>query len=102
MANALDGLIESAGLNQEQIGSALGFAASTISNKLAGRRRWTQEEVSALLTLLSVRLKRKVTFEEAFGPSSPDPTNPAPDVPTEQDAFATLSASYNGAPSQED
>lgn len=60
-------LVKKAGLTQEEIGEALGVTQSSVCRKLAGTRPWSQQEVAAILALLSKRLGRRVTYEQVFG-----------------------------------
>jgi len=68
----LDKLLREAGANQTDLAGELGCDSSSVSRKLAGRRPWKLPEIRAILAFLSTRLKRAVTYEEAFG---------APEVP---------------------
>jgi transcriptional regulator with XRE-family HTH domain len=67
MKSALDGLdalIDEAGLSLQDLATALGLSVPAVSNKRAGRRRWSIEEVNRLLPLLSKKLRRKITYEK--------------------------------------
>lgn len=61
---ALDDLIAAAGLTQAEIAAGMGLDPSTVSNKVAGRRRWSVADLQALRGLLSERLGRLVSLDE--------------------------------------
>ena len=63
-------LIAKAELNQRQLARLLYITPSAVSMKIAGRRPWRQDEIKGLLYLLSMRLNRTVTYEQAFGPAA--------------------------------
>lgn len=63
----LDALIKAADLTQDEIGEVLGVKGPAVNHKLAGRRRWYRDDINKLLGLLSAKLGRVVSYEEAFG-----------------------------------
>ena len=67
MDDRLGEMIRRANLTQEEVGRALGVSQSAACRKLAGQRSMTQRDVTALLALLSKRLRRRVTYEQVFG-----------------------------------
>lgn len=68
-SSSAESLLRAAGLTQEAVGEELGITGSAVNHKLAGRRPWLQRELDAVLALLSRKLGRRVTYEEAFAPS---------------------------------
>lgn len=63
--------LEANGIKQAELVEALGLDHSTVSLKLSGDRRWYQADIDRLLTFLSDRFGRPVTYEEAFnGPAA--------------------------------
>ena len=66
MKSDLEALITKAGLLSEEIASVLGLTAVAIINKRAGRRKWTLNEAAKLSALISARIGRRVSIEQAF------------------------------------
>jgi len=61
-----DQFFEDNGFTQTEVAGWFGVEPSTISRKLNGSRRWTEDEIKVLLTRASKRLGRAITFEEMF------------------------------------
>jgi transcriptional regulator with XRE-family HTH domain len=53
------------GLTQGDLASAMGVDPSTISNKLAGRRSWSREEINAALAFLR-KFEPGLSYEQLF------------------------------------
>lgn len=65
-AGRLQRLLEEAEITNEDLAVMLRITPNAVINKLAGRRLWHLRDVEPVLTLLSARLGRKVTFEDTF------------------------------------
>ncbi len=70
---ALDGLIKEAELADAEIAGVLGVSVVAVVNKLAGRRKWTLNEAAKLAALISARVGRRISIEEAFEGSGIEP-----------------------------
>lgn len=66
MSVKLEALLKEADLNQDEVGSVLGVTGSAISHKIAGRREWSLIDASKVAALISARLGRRISIEEAF------------------------------------
>lgn len=64
---SLASLIGQIDASRDEVGAVIGTTGSAVSHKLSGRRPWKRAEIDAVLALLSARLGRRVTYEEAFG-----------------------------------
>jgi hypothetical protein len=62
----LGALIAQAELSTQDLAVVLNITAEAVINKLAGRRSWQIHDIRKLLAIISARLGRRVTFEDAF------------------------------------
>jgi|CXWL01.1.fsa_nt_gi transcriptional regulator with XRE-family HTH domain len=68
MSTPLADVLARCGITQSDVALALGVDNSTISHKLAGRRRWSQPEVTVLLALIR-RKDPMVGYDDLFAAS---------------------------------
>jgi hypothetical protein len=83
MKLALDELAAEAELQNGEIATVLDLSEVAIINKRAGRRKWTLNEAAKLVALISARVGRRVSIEEAFEGSGIEPS-PEPLATTER------------------
>ena len=70
-------LMREAGYNSTTLAAEIGLTASAVEHKNAGRRRWSIREALEVTRLLSARLGRTVTVEQAFGDLAAGDAEPA-------------------------
>ncbi len=70
MKEPLEQHLDEADSSQTELASVLGLTPSAVSNKIAGRRPWLQDEIDATLAFLSERLGRQIRYEDAFVPAA--------------------------------
>ena len=58
--------LDRAGLPQVELATFMGVDPSTLSNKLTGRRRWTQSEINTALDFFRQH-DPSITYEQLFG-----------------------------------
>lgn len=58
--------LEKAGATQAELAEFLEVDPSTLSNKLDGRRRWTQSDINQVLAFFASK-KARVRYEQLFG-----------------------------------
>ena len=66
--NALRDLLESNEIRQAELARGIGRSRSFVSRFLSGETGGSQTTVRALLSFLTTRLGRRVTYEEVFPP----------------------------------
>lgn len=67
---ALNDLLEQNGITPREVAEGSEIALSGVYEILSAKRNPTTKKVDAILGFLSRRLRRRVTYEEAFGRGS--------------------------------
>jgi hypothetical protein len=67
MEERLLGFITDAKVTNEDLVDILNLTRTAVTNKLARRRKWQIHEVEKVLDLCSLRLRRRITFDDALG-----------------------------------
>lgn len=62
----LKAFLEENSVRQVELARTLRVGRGAVCSKLAGRRRWYDEEIRKVLRFLGKRLRRPVSYEEAF------------------------------------
>lgn len=62
----LAGFLAAHGISRGEVAEALGVDPSAISRKLTGTRAFRLDEITRLLSFLSRRCRRRVTFADLF------------------------------------
>lgn len=68
MQTGLKTLLERNGISQRELARGLRKSDAAVSRLLSGDTAATQDTIEAVLAFLSKRLRRRLTYEQVFGP----------------------------------
>lgn len=68
MQIGLKALLDKHGISQRELAHAIGKSDAAVSRLLNGSTMASQDTINDVLAFLSKRLRRRVTYEQVFGP----------------------------------